>query len=154
MNNRQPWQLKKSKSWGPFWSYQIDSSTNSAQLGTSKMGQMGWIGSIVKNVATHLHLICILMHLSQASISESLVKKKTQLTKCHFFAIFLKRSLRKINIWLILFFWANSGKQMDFAKWFFFAIKGVTFLLQRFATYCGLNKEGLPVLKSTIVLTR
>ena len=41
MNNRHPWQLKKSKPWGPFWSYQIDSSANSAQLGTSKMGQMG-----------------------------------------------------------------------------------------------------------------
>jgi hypothetical protein len=26
MNNRHPWQLKKSKSWGPFWSYQLNSS--------------------------------------------------------------------------------------------------------------------------------
>ena len=32
MNNRQPWQLKKSKSWGPFWSYQLDSSANPAHL--------------------------------------------------------------------------------------------------------------------------
>ena len=32
MNNRQPWQLKKSKSWGPFWSYRLDSSANLAHL--------------------------------------------------------------------------------------------------------------------------
>ena len=25
-----PWQLKKSKSWGPFWSYQLNSTANSA----------------------------------------------------------------------------------------------------------------------------
>jgi hypothetical protein len=30
MNNWNPWQLKKSKSWGPFWSYQLDSTANSA----------------------------------------------------------------------------------------------------------------------------
>jgi hypothetical protein len=27
-----PWQLKKSKSWGPFWSYQLNSLANSAHL--------------------------------------------------------------------------------------------------------------------------
>jgi hypothetical protein len=32
MNNRQPWQLKKSKSLGPFWRYQLDSSANPAHL--------------------------------------------------------------------------------------------------------------------------
>ena len=32
MNNRQPWQLKKSKSWGPFWSYQLNSTANLAHL--------------------------------------------------------------------------------------------------------------------------
>ena len=32
MNNRQPWQLKKSKSWGLFWSYQLDSSANPVHL--------------------------------------------------------------------------------------------------------------------------
>ena len=30
MNNRHPWPLKKSKSWGPFWSYQLSSTANSA----------------------------------------------------------------------------------------------------------------------------
>ena len=30
MNNRHPWQLKKSKSLGPFWSYQLKSTANSA----------------------------------------------------------------------------------------------------------------------------
>jgi hypothetical protein len=30
MNNRHPWQLKKSKSWGPFWSYQLNSTANLA----------------------------------------------------------------------------------------------------------------------------
>ena len=30
MNNRHPWQLKKSKFWGPFWSYQLNSTANSA----------------------------------------------------------------------------------------------------------------------------
>ena len=30
--NRQPWQLKKSKSWAPFWSYQLDSSANPTHL--------------------------------------------------------------------------------------------------------------------------
>ena len=30
MNNRHPWLLKKSKSWGPFWSYQLNSTANSA----------------------------------------------------------------------------------------------------------------------------
>ena len=28
--NRYPWQLKKSKSWGRFWSYQLSSTANSA----------------------------------------------------------------------------------------------------------------------------
>ena len=32
MNNRHPWPLKKSKSWGPFWSYQLNSTANSAHL--------------------------------------------------------------------------------------------------------------------------
>jgi hypothetical protein len=32
MNNRHPWQLKKSKSWGPFWSCQLNSTANSAHL--------------------------------------------------------------------------------------------------------------------------
>ena len=32
MNNRHPWQLKKSKSWGPFWSYQLNSTANLANL--------------------------------------------------------------------------------------------------------------------------
>ena len=32
MNNRHLWQLKKSKSLGPFWSYQLNSSANPAHL--------------------------------------------------------------------------------------------------------------------------
>ena len=32
MNNRHPWKLKKSKSWGLFWSYQLNSTANSAHL--------------------------------------------------------------------------------------------------------------------------
>ena len=28
INNQQPWQLKKSKSWGPFWSYQLNSTAS------------------------------------------------------------------------------------------------------------------------------
>jgi hypothetical protein len=32
MNNWHPWQLKKSKSWGPFWSYQFNSTANPAHL--------------------------------------------------------------------------------------------------------------------------
>ena len=32
MYNRHPWPLKKSKSWGPFWSYQLNSIANSAHL--------------------------------------------------------------------------------------------------------------------------
>ena len=32
MNNRHPWQLKISKSWGPFWSYQLYSTANVAYL--------------------------------------------------------------------------------------------------------------------------
>ena len=32
MSNRHLWQLKKSKSWGPFWSYQLNSTANSAHL--------------------------------------------------------------------------------------------------------------------------
>ena len=30
MSNRHLWQSKKSKSWGPFWSYQLNSTANSA----------------------------------------------------------------------------------------------------------------------------
>jgi hypothetical protein len=30
MNNRHPWQLKKSKFWGPFLSYQLNSTANLA----------------------------------------------------------------------------------------------------------------------------
>ena len=32
MNNRHPWPLKKSKSWGPFWSYLLNSTANPAHL--------------------------------------------------------------------------------------------------------------------------
>jgi hypothetical protein len=32
MNNWHPWQLKKSKSWGPFWSYHLGSTANPAHL--------------------------------------------------------------------------------------------------------------------------
>ena len=32
MNNRHPCPLKKSKSWGPFWSYQLNSTANPAHL--------------------------------------------------------------------------------------------------------------------------
>ena len=32
MNNRHLWQLKKSKSLGPFWSYQLNSTANLAHL--------------------------------------------------------------------------------------------------------------------------
>ena len=32
MNNRHSWPLKKSKPWGPFWSYQLNSTANSAYL--------------------------------------------------------------------------------------------------------------------------
>ena len=32
MNNRHPLQLKKSKSWEPFWSYQLNSTADLANL--------------------------------------------------------------------------------------------------------------------------
>ena len=32
MNYRHPWQLEKSKSWVPFWSYQLNSTANPAHL--------------------------------------------------------------------------------------------------------------------------
>ena len=32
INIRHPWQLKKSKSWEPFWSYQLNSTANPAHL--------------------------------------------------------------------------------------------------------------------------
>ena len=32
IGNRHLWQLKKSKSWGPFWSYQLNSTANPAHL--------------------------------------------------------------------------------------------------------------------------
>jgi hypothetical protein len=32
MKYRHPWQLKKSKSWEPFWSYQLNSTANLAHL--------------------------------------------------------------------------------------------------------------------------
>ena len=32
MKDWHPWQLKKSKSWGPFWSYQLNSTANSAHF--------------------------------------------------------------------------------------------------------------------------
>ena len=48
MSNRHIWQLKKSKFWGPFWSYQLNSTANPAHL-PQKLGQMGWIGSAVSS---------------------------------------------------------------------------------------------------------
>ena len=44
MNNWDPWQLKKSKSWGPFWSYQLNSSANSAYspLKWVKWAELAW----------------------------------------------------------------------------------------------------------------
>ena len=38
--------IEKSKSWGPFWSYQRDSSTNPVHL-AHFWGKMGWIGTAV-----------------------------------------------------------------------------------------------------------
>ena len=32
MNDRHPWQLKKSESWGPFWSYQLNSTAGLANF--------------------------------------------------------------------------------------------------------------------------
>ena len=32
MNYKHPWQWKKTKSWEPFWSYQLDSTANSAHF--------------------------------------------------------------------------------------------------------------------------
>jgi len=32
MNNWHPWQLKKSKSWEPFWSYQLDITADLVNL--------------------------------------------------------------------------------------------------------------------------
>jgi hypothetical protein len=51
MNNQCPWQLKQSKSWGPFWSYHLNSTTYQSSQFPTKMGQMGRIGSAVKLVA-------------------------------------------------------------------------------------------------------
>jgi hypothetical protein len=31
-SNQHPWQLKKSKAWGPFWSYQLNGTANLANL--------------------------------------------------------------------------------------------------------------------------
>ena len=74
MNNRHPWQLKKSKSWGPFLSYQLSSTANLANFevngldwqcslaGSSKMAPRILIFSIamvanysfyVKSIATY-----------------------------------------------------------------------------------------------------
>ena len=36
------WQLKKSKSWGPFWSYQLDSTANSAHFARF-LGSAVWL---------------------------------------------------------------------------------------------------------------
>ena len=46
MNVRHPGQLKKLKSWWPFWSYQLNSTANPAQF-PKRMGQMGQIGGAV-----------------------------------------------------------------------------------------------------------
>ena len=40
MCNRHLWQFKKSKSWGPFWSYQLNSTANPAHL-PQKIGPNG-----------------------------------------------------------------------------------------------------------------
>ena len=53
MNNRHPWQLKKSKSWGPFQSYQLNSTVNTAHLAhfQGKLADLAEIGSTVQLVA-------------------------------------------------------------------------------------------------------
>ena len=43
MNNQHPWQLKKSKPWRPFWSYQLNSTANSVHLGHF-WGKWAWLG--------------------------------------------------------------------------------------------------------------
>jgi hypothetical protein len=42
-----PWPLKKSKSWGPFWNYQLNSTANPAHL-PHKVGQMGCLAGSSK----------------------------------------------------------------------------------------------------------
>ena len=42
MSNRQLWQLKKSKSWGLLWSYQLNSIANSAHLGHFEVNGLDW----------------------------------------------------------------------------------------------------------------
>ena len=39
-SDRHLWQLKKSKLWGLFWSYQLNSTANPAHF-SQKLGQMG-----------------------------------------------------------------------------------------------------------------
>ena len=40
MNNQHPWQLKKSKSWGPFWSCQLNSTAHSAHLAIFEVNRL------------------------------------------------------------------------------------------------------------------
>jgi hypothetical protein len=42
MNIRHPEQLKKIKSWGPFWSYQLNSTANLAHLPRTMAKWLNW----------------------------------------------------------------------------------------------------------------
>ena len=52
MNTRHPWPLKKSKSWGPFWSYQPNSTANSAHLAHFVVNRLSWQCSLAGSSET------------------------------------------------------------------------------------------------------
>ena len=60
MNNRQPWQLKKSKCWGPFWSSQLDHI---------------FLKSILKSLYLLKFLATLCYHRQQGSQSVTDIKK-------------------------------------------------------------------------------
>ena len=74
MNNLHPWPLKKSKSWGPFWSYQLNSSAKIRQ----ENGPNGlyWLCCLAGSSKTAPRILIFLMAMG-ADYSSELISIET-----------------------------------------------------------------------------
>ena len=57
MNNRHPWQLKKSKLWGLFCSYQLNGTANSAYSRKNGPNGLNWQWCLAGNSKTALRIL-------------------------------------------------------------------------------------------------
>ena len=116
MNNRHPWQLKKSKSWGPFWSYQINSTANPAHLPQNGPNGLNWQCYLAGSSKTAPRILIFSIAMGAD----------------HSFEV------KNIKIWVPAFFKHNNSAVATLRKWFGLQDKinfGLHHLIDTLVTY-------------------